>query len=158
FSPPGSVEQPCESLRLRRCLQRLLHGRRVAGDSLEIGLRRLVRFHPALLPIAQRADWYLKTRREFFLRQPESRRSVFARDTLRAACHSAGVMGFASGSEAAAAEISASVIGRMGVSGNGRSEPSSKTSTTVARYVMTSLNRGGRPKRAKTHGSVLHAM
>ncbi len=53
------------------------------------------------------------------------------RGTRLAFRSSSAVMGRASGSAPAAASISASVIGRMDVSGNGRSVPSASTSTTV---------------------------
>src|SRR5580704_17267700 len=53
------------------------------------------------------------------------------RGTRFAVRSSSAVMGRASGSAPAAASISASVIGRMDSSGNGRSVPPTRTSTTV---------------------------
>ena len=59
-----------------------------------------------------------------------ARRKVFVRGTRPDVRHSSAIIGRASGS-AAAALISSSVIGRMGISGKGHSSPFSKTSTTV---------------------------
>src|SRR5260370_2203917 len=56
---------------------------------------------------------------------------VLSRVTRRVFFNSSDVIGRASGSAAAAAAISASVIGRIGVSGKGRSLPSLITSTIV---------------------------
>src|SRR5580704_15996512 len=60
-----------------------------------------------------------------------ARRSVLVRGRRLAVRRCSGVMGRASGSACAAATISASVISRIGVGGNGRSRPSFSTSTTV---------------------------
>jgi hypothetical protein len=44
---------------------------RIAGDGAEVGSGGLIRFLGALFPVSQRAEWDLKPRGEFLLRQAE---------------------------------------------------------------------------------------
>ena len=50
-------------------MQRSVHTLGVAGNGLEIGARRLIRFRPCLFPVAQRAERDLVARRELLLRE-----------------------------------------------------------------------------------------